>query len=780
MRSAKTALCLIVLPMLFAGAAPACAAASSADGWIGHPDAAATPLVLHFRRELELDRVPRTLPVSVTADNRFILFVNGTRVASGPSTGTIERWRYGSVDLAPLLRPGHNLIAATVWNFGAAAPLAQQSIATGFRLSGEGISTRDGGWRVKVDAGHSAVTTNQLAPQYYVASTPEIIDANKADWTWKGAKESGGDWRDAVPVPAAAARRLIADPLPAQTFVPAAPGSTVRSTLPDARAFPARPVTIPAHSVAKLLLRRDAMISAYPELDVAGGKDAQIRLTYTEALYDAQGHRGQRDLFEGRRVVGIFDTFIADGATRTFAPLWWRTWRFVELDITTQDEPLTLRAFRLNETGYPFRQVARFESSDPGLNEIWDIGWRTLRIDAHETFMDSSYWEQLQYGGDTRLEMLISYAVSGDPRLALQAIDAFAESNADGGLIQGAYPSRGDNVIATFSFAWIGMLADWSKEQPDPTPILRHLPRVRILLDWFGRLQNPHGLLGPNPHWNFIDWSGQRWDDRTVFPSYGKTGGSCLMTVMWLGALDQAAALESAYGDATRAAADTERAAHARAAIRDHCWDAQRGLFADNPDRDVFSQHMNTLAVLYDAATREEAPGILERITLPGRGIDAPEGMFASTYYFAWYLVRAFEHAGLSDRYVQLLSSWRGLLALNFTTWPESVVHPRSDTHAWSAHPSADLLSIVAGIGSAGRGYSRVRIAPTLGDLTSLEATAATPHGPVSVRYRVENDQLRAEIERPGSLPGEFIWQGHSYPLRESRTRLTLPRSQVR
>ena len=54
--------------------------------------------------------------------------------------------------------------------------------------------------------------------------------------------------------------------------------------------------------------------------------------------------------------------------------------------------------------------------------------------------MDSSYWEQLQYTGDTRLEMLISYAVSGDARLAEQAIDAFAESDADGGLVQGAIP----------------------------------------------------------------------------------------------------------------------------------------------------------------------------------------------------------------------------------------------------------------------------------------------------------------------------------------------------
>ena len=97
-----------------------------------------TPVVLHFRRTLELGRVPAALPVTVTADNRFVLYVNGARVASGPSTGTIARWRYSSLDLAPHLRRGRNVIAAVVWNFGDAAPMAQVSVATGFRLTGDG------------------------------------------------------------------------------------------------------------------------------------------------------------------------------------------------------------------------------------------------------------------------------------------------------------------------------------------------------------------------------------------------------------------------------------------------------------------------------------------------------------------------------------------------------------------------------------------------------------------------------------------------------------------
>ncbi|HEY6126479.1 MAG TPA: family 78 glycoside hydrolase catalytic domain [Steroidobacteraceae bacterium] len=753
--------------LLGAAYAQRAVAQDSADGWITHAESGVrTPIVLHFQRDLNLKAVPAKLPVSVTADNRFVLYVNGQRVASGPSAGTVQSWREARLDLAPHLKRGANVITAVVWNFGEIAPAFQQSVATGFRLTGAPIPTSSPGWRVRIDTGHSAVNAKeQIGWQYYVASTPEVIDARRPP----------SDWQDAVPAPAATARQRIVDPFPPQLYKAAEPGKVVRSSLNGGEAFPAVPVTIPAKTTAKLLIQRDVMISAYPELAVQGGRDATIKVEYGEALYDADGRKGDRNLIGDRRLRGFHDHFIADGSTRVFAPLWWRTFRYLEIEVSTQAEPLTLTALRLHETGYPFEQVASFVSSDAELNRIWDIGWRTMRVDAHETFMDSSYWEQLQYTGDTRLEMLITYAVSGDARLARQAIDAFAESDVDGGLVQGAYPSRLPNVIATFAFAWVGMLADWSLEQPDRAIIERHLPRMRRVLTWFAPMLNPQGLLGKNPQWNFIDWSGQKWDDRDTFPSWGSQNGSCLMTAMWLGALRQGAALEESHGDKMRAAGFADKADRARNAIREHCWVAEKGLFADDGDRKVFSQHMNVFAVLYDIATREEAPAILDRVTQRGRGIEAPAGMYASTYYFAWYLVRAFEHAGMSERYFDLLRSWRDLLAFNYTTWPETREQPRSDTHAWSAHPTADLLGIVAGIRSAAPGYSRLRIEPVLGSLTSLDATSMTPHGPVRVSYRVTADELTAVIDRPSALPGTFVWRGKSHSLKGIHTKLTLP-----
>jgi len=69
----------------------------------------------------------------------------------------------------------------------------------------------------------------------------------------------------------------------------------------------------------------------------------------------------------------------------------------------------------------------------------------------------------------------------------------------------------------------------------------------------------------------------------------------------------------------------------------------------------------------------------------------------------------------------------RSAQASLYEPWPESRGDTRSDTHAWSAHPTADLLGVIAGIRPGAPGYARVRIAPVLGDLTSLDAAAARP-----------------------------------------------------
>ena len=778
----------LFLLQLFVSAFPATAVAN----WISHPQALSEdprkPVALQFRREVELNRVPVKAIVKVSADNRYVLYVNGRRVDAGPSRGDLSHWRYREMDLAPFMRPGKNVIAAQVWNDGAAAALAQISAKTGFYLTATDAAVGrllDTGpaWSVRIDPSRSVASgPSQMAKavghsKYYAAAPPETHDANLRANDWSSAVTKAPDWIaavNAVTEGQSAPWALVIDRLPPMRYKPLPAGKLVRSEGIGASRFPQTRTTIPANTIATLLFDAGALQAAYPSLVVSGGRGTEITMTYSEALYGKdKNYLPDRAQLSGGQMLGLTDTFRVDGSNKSvFQPFWWRTWRFVELRISTGSEPLRLDTFTRYATGYPFEARARFESDDPALNRIWQIGSDTVKLDAHETFMDTAYWEQLQYIGDTRIQALVSYLVSGDARLGVQAMEAFDDSKVNG-LPQSRWPSRERQSIPPFALLWIGMLHDYWLHQPNLAPVQRSLPGVRSVLEYYRGHLKADGLVGTTPGWEFIDWrptlSNAPWS-RDERPKSDR----CIITLLYIGSLKQASELEMAAGDADQADANRATANQLSQAVNAQCWSEDRGLYADNPDKTVFSQHANALAVLYDVAPRTAQVGIIDRITVRNGGIAAPEGVTGTTYYFAFYLARALDHAGLGGRYSELLRTWREMLNQNFTTWPEEPDPTRSDSHAWSAHPTADLLRIVAGIQPASPGFVKVRIAPHLGPLESLNAAMAHPSGMISVRYRLKGKTLRATIRLPESVSGEFIWGGQRFELHGGQNQLKL------
>ncbi len=754
--------------------------------WTTHPTAPLRePLVLHFRRALTLGAVPASYPVRVSADNRFVLFVNGTRVGDGPARGDLTHWHYERFDLAALLKPGENLITATVWNFGVYAPIAQMSDRTAFLLeseaSGEADISTPKGWLVEIEPGHRAVDRSSVTFKQYMAAGPgEEIDASQYDWNWNAASASGTAWvtpgdpmRDSIYPGTGKAHSadttgdnpwgLIPDGLPHMEYSPTSPGSVVRTDGESggAQAFPSGPSTLPANSHVHLLFDRKTLTTAYTQLTVSGGKGARIKLTYAEALYDKDMHKGDRDAVEGRTALGLTDSFLPDGGDhRTFEPLWWRAWRYLDLDITTGDQPITLETLKAQFTAYPFEERAKLETSDPDLAKIWEISWRTARLDAHETYMDTPYWEQLQYVGDTRIQALISYTVGGDDRLGRQALEAFNNSRLPEGITRSRYPSSLPQNIPTFSLLWIGMLHDYWMYRPDPAPIKASMQGTRSVLGWFAQYERPDGLLGKLPWWSFVDWV-----STGEIPTYSVNEESCMTTLEYLGALNEAADLEKAFGDAHVAAGYLERASHVRTGLYSQCWSADRKLIADNPDKKNFNQQANILAVLYDIVPKDQQQAVLNQVLAIEPGT-APNGVLSASYYFRFYLARALEHAGMADEYLRSLDPWRKLLPLHFSTWPEIPGDTRSDSHAWTSHPIYDLLTLVAGIEPSSPAFATVRIAPHLGNLPSLSATFPHPEGNIRVNYVRHGTSLDATIELPGKLSGQFVLGGRTQPLK--------------
>lgn len=757
--------------------------------WITAREAPARgEVVLHFRKVIDLPAAPPQFVINVSADNQFLLYANGKRVSTGPGHSDLSHWRYETFDIAPFLYPGKNVLAATVWNFATHAAIAQMSERTGFLVHGAGdaerIADTDATWEVEVEKGIAPLQPE--LPGFYFASGPgERWDAGKMDWNWDQERQNQPGWTKAMTLGRGAPRwdrdapnnwQLVADPLPTMEMKEVPTGTVVRSTGTEAPKDGATEgFVVAANTKASVLLDHGELLTGYPQLRVEGGAGSRIRLTYAEALYDTKGQKGNRNEIQGKHILGLADEFLPGGGAVEFQPLAWRTWRFLQVDVETGADRLRIQGIRTWFSAYPFEEKGYFRSDDESLKKIWEIGWRTARLDAHDTYMDTPYWERLQYVGDTRVQAMISYAVAGDDRLARQAIDAFNNSRIPDGLTQSRYPSSLVQMIPTFSLMWVGMVHDFWRYRGDREFVRAQLPGTRTVLDWFMARQRDDGLLGNIPWWPFVDW-GRDFVDGV--PEQGEDGGSSVITLQFVEALRYGAELEEAYGD--KHVADIYRRAAERAvsAIRKSCWNEKYGLLADTPAQDHFSQHANILGVWLDVVPHEKQQEILHKILSASdagfRVSGVTPKMTLATYYFRFYLARALEHAGMGDHYLELLGPWQEMVKLGLTTWAESPEPTRSDSHAWSAHPNFDLLTIVAGIHPQRPGFETVRIEPHLGGLHDLEAAMPTTKGMVEVSYARSGEALTADVKLPQGVTGEFYWQGKTVGLHEGQQKLDL------
>jgi len=357
--------------------------------WIFDPEGPVCDFgVFHFRKKLHFRKVPRSFVIHVSADNRYYLLVNGKSVSRGPCRGDLNRWFFETVDIAPFLHAGENVIAAIVWNFGIHRPLAQITFQTRFLLQGNSKKERIAdtrtlnGWKSFYNKGYAPYLEG-METSFIAVGPGEKVDGKLYPWGWEKEGFDDTGWSEVKEsLPRALPREdrtwgsvsyLVPRPIPLMVKERGFFNKAVLSDgieVPDGFICGREEMEIPAESRVSLILDNGVLTTAYPEMEVSGGKGSSVIVCYAESL-NKSGEKGNRNEIEGKTINGLSDCFMPDGGEgRVFNSLWWRAFRYVQVKIATGREPLRIKKFSFLYTGYPFIEKGSFKSNDAELKKI--------------------------------------------------------------------------------------------------------------------------------------------------------------------------------------------------------------------------------------------------------------------------------------------------------------------------------------------------------------------------------------------------------------------------
>ena len=680
-----------------------------------------------------LDYQGGKLPLCIAADTRYKLYANGSLVQFGPAKGDDTVRYVDEVELSDALNIGKNVICVEVlrcseddWNSNHGLfPMPHPGLL---------VDGLEGDWRCHVNRAVSFPAEEDGFSPLHIHETGYPDEASLG---WLDEDFDDSHWQTAI--------RSQEEPIWMPRPIPFMERTPGRLDLQE--------TVIPPCSHWSIVLNGGEERCAFVRLALSGGAGAKIELFYSECYQIPEGNRfrkGNRtDSVQGV-LTGYADRYTLSGQEKQIAPFWFRTFRYLRLTVETGEEPLTLHGLTYEETGYSLEVKTSVTTSDTTHEGIWDISLRTLRRCMHDTYIDCPFYEQLQYAMDTRSQILYTYAVSADDRLARKAIDDFSRAQRPDGLLNCSYPNKNVNVIPGFSIYYILMLHDHMMYFGDRALVQRYLPVAERILDYFDRHLTPEGLVdkiggvnGKAPFWSFIDWA-QEWLPTEGMPAAGLNGPITEESLLYVLGLQKAAELAEYIGQDVNAAAYRARAASVQSAIRTHCINPE-GMIADGPGSSEVSQHGQVFGILTGTLTQEEGRrNLLATIQ--------DKHYTQCTVAMCFYLFRAMEHTGLYEYTDQYWNIWRRMLDNECTTCVESEGYSRSECHAWGALALYELPSVTLGVRPAAPGYERMEVRPVPGYLTHADGTVHTPKGDVQVSWDREGDGIKLSVSCEDAL----------------------------
>lgn len=438
-----------------------------------------------FRREIQLGSEPRRATGWICADSRYRLEVNGQRVQWGPPPCD-PRWAEADpIDLTALLKPGKNVLGATVLFYGAGDgtwPIGKP----GFLFWLE-IEDKDGHiQKIGSDSSWSTLLCRAWPPghykRWYLRALQEEFDARlypygwstpqyQADSTWRPAMELSGSpnkpalsagyyeyMMDVGGGPADAQLRPRSIPLMSESWVPAeklAEAFWLDWRVPvrdyfDFRmpeVFTARPAEFIKQAApgtwtfetegsrgAALTFVLDEQVVGWPAFSIEAPAGTTVELLVHEA-HAPGGPPLLNTHFDS------WSRFICREGKNDFETFDFESLRWLQLHIHAASGNVTISNVRVRRRVFPWPNQARVVTSEPALQRLFDSGLNTLNNSAQETLVDGMARERQQYSGDGGHQLHGVHLAFGEQSLVARYLATFSQGMTKDGFFLDCWPA---------------------------------------------------------------------------------------------------------------------------------------------------------------------------------------------------------------------------------------------------------------------------------------------------------------------------------------------------
>lgn len=644
-----------------------------------------------FRKKFTVSNPPKAAIAYLSADTKYNLYVNGKEAViegglfreSRPGCGYFD-----TVDLAPYLQGGTNVVALLVHYFGNSGRNNIDSGQAGLLFECPAIG-------IYSDASFLCLTH----PAFYTPKDPSPSYLFGGDNLGFNANLDIGDYTklnfdDTRFLPAAeyenqAWGQLYERPIPLHYIGPEV--RTKRISVDNGTVFTA----ILPHAMA-----------FFPTLTVLAKGGERLDIRTDRYLVSGGPPNSRQEQYPSHRVEYI----CKPGYNHFESPLY----LYGEQLIVTCSEPVEIRALGFRESGYDTRIEGDFTCSSDLLNRLVKKSARTLYVCMRDNFMDCPDRERSQWIGDTSVQIpqLAFLLGPSAKKLARKAIFDFINLR-NGDILLGNIPGRDANELPCQNLCAIGewgLLGQYYKYTGDLDALKSAFePSVRYLQLW---KMEKNGLIAHREG----DWP---WYDN-MYNCDGPIIENCWYTIALRFALRTANLLnDHRFDEFLTGRLESISAAFEGAFWKDTYYSS--GILVDD--------RANALSVLAGLCPEEHFYHI-RRVLL---------GVFNATAFMENYVLFALCEMGyVKDAYERMASRYYGLAYNENTTLWETFFILGTKNHAWSGAPATLAFRYFMGIDTID-GFKTFSLNPCYELFERMSCRFYAKDGPVSILADAED-----------------------------------------